>query len=117
MNKVYFFYNEEDVGKYVGHKSFKKAKEIALLSPVFDMLENPFVDIRGKLVKRYDYRDKKEYIVKTSTEGMLSTQEIVDLGIAWWQCSKCGDDNLEIVDNGENYNCLSCGHSDEVPYH
>jgi hypothetical protein len=117
MNKVYFFYNEEGAGKYVAHKSFKEAKEIALLSPVFDMLENPFVDIRGNLVKRYDYRDKKEYIVKTNTEGMLSTQEIVDLGIAWWQCSECGTDDLEIVDSGENYNCLSCGHSDEVPYY
>lgn len=117
MNKVYFFYNKEGYGVYAAHESFEKAKNIALTSPVFDFLENPFIDIKGNLVKRYDHRDEKEYIVKTNTEGILSTQEIVDLGIAWWQCSNCGTDDLEIVDSGENYNCLSCGHSDEVPYY
>jgi len=117
MNKVYFCYSGDDYGIYVAHKSRKKAKEIASSSSVFDFMANPQIEIKGRVVKRYDYREEKEYIAEIDKEGILSTQEIVDLGIAWWECSECGDDDLEIIDNGENYNCLSCGHSDEVPYY
>jgi hypothetical protein len=117
MNKVYFFYDEEGYGRYVAHKTFKEAKDIALMCPTFDMLDNPFIDIRGNLVKKVNHKTEEEYIVKTEKYfGLLDVEELNELGLLWWQCPECGDDDFEIIDGGENYKC-ACGYCGQTPYY
>lgn len=116
-NTVYFFCGDEGYGLYVAEENFDKAKEIAIYSPELDYVDYPHELIEGKVVKRYNHRIEEEYIVKNNITGILSTQDAVDLGIAWFECTECGYDNLKIVDNGENYKCLNCGWNGQVSYY
>jgi len=113
MNKVYFFseVSEEYGGVHVAAQSWKAAREIALTDELIsEHIDNPITDVKGSLCRH----DKKP--ITTEIEGKLTTQQICDLGLAWWDCEECGDDNFEIFNHESEYRCRSCGFVENVPY-
>ncbi|WP_427340906.1 hypothetical protein [Caloranaerobacter sp. DY30410] len=112
MNKVYFFNGYDRGGTYVAAKNFKEAKTIALCSSILDYLENPFVDIRGHLVR--DSRTNKP--ITTEYEGELNIFQLQELGLLWFECYACGSDNIEILKGADQFKCLECGSIEDIPY-
>lgn len=111
MNKVYFFHNEEGEGVYVASTSFKDAKKIALGSSVTDMMDNPFIELRGRIIKG----------VTTEYEGELSLVQISELDLLWFGCGNCEKDkNISITKESVKdlkYVCNDCGYVGDIPYY
>jgi len=124
-NKVYFFTAKDGNGGgyFVAEENFKEAKNKALLTDVCAMCDNPFVDIRGHLVKEHYFDGKfheKGRKIITKYEGILNVKELCELDLLWWDCPECGGHNFLFKDKkGDNYNkylCNDCGFRSEVPY-
>lgn len=127
LNKVYFFYPKDGCGGgyYVAGKNFKEAKSDALCTGVCDFCDNPFIDIRGHIV-RFHYADgeydEKGQIVRTEHEGVLNVKQMAEIGqgLLWFGCLECGNDDFdfskEIDGDYFKYKCKNCGHEDDVPY-
>lgn len=119
-NKVYFC-NEEDVdfGYYIAADNEEKAIDIFYNSRLFDR------SLPKELIETFSQRkhytsgewDGTGKVVTTDCEGILSVKQLGDLGLLWFQCAMCGDDDFEFVDGVENYRCKKCGHTDQVPYY
>lgn len=123
-NKVYFFHPKGIMnGYYFAAKNFKKAKGMALKTELTEWSDNPFIDIRGNIVKRY-YKDgeyiENGYIIETNYEGKLNVKQEGELGILWFQCPECGDDDFSFSEfTGGDYmamKCNQCGYESDVPY-
>lgn len=120
MNNVYFVYcvSDENVGRYVATNN----KGIAIDT----FKDNNCLDcnwlgesVSAKLTR--DHYPNGEYneegvVFATEYEGVLDVEQIYEVGIIWFQCDNCGDDDFKFIDNGENYKCKACGHADRVPY-
>jgi hypothetical protein len=113
MNKAYFFTEKSGDygGVYVAAKTWKEARNIAISDKLIsDHVDNPIIEVEGHLCR------KNKQPIKTEIEGILSMQQICDLGLAWWECEKCGYSNFEIIDCDQNFKCKDCGFIDNVPY-
>lgn len=123
-NKIYFFHPPNNMTGYnFAAENFKEARRMALDSELAEWCDNPFVDIRGNIVKRY-YKEgeyvENGYIVYTEYEGKLNVKQQAELGILWFECPECGDDDFDFNDyRGDDYmymKCNQCGYEGEVPY-
>lgn len=106
-NKVYSVEGDPDYGcAYIAAKTSKEAKQIALGCDVAQMLDNPYIELRVLRcwqVKGTDY------------EGELNIYQINELGLAWWWCPECNNEDFEIIDT-YIYKCKKCGNIGEIPY-
>lgn len=111
MNKVFIFYDPaEEYAVYVAAERYKIAKEIALKHPMCDSMVNPFVEIRGKLVRR------DGQTVRTEFEGELGLKEAAQLRLLWWNCPRCESDELYISEDERYYHCKVCSYMNEIPF-
>ena len=107
--KIYCAEGDPDYGcEYIAALTSKEAKQIALGTFVAETVYNPYMNVRIKLCK-YSNSD----LIKKP--GQLNVFEINDAGLSWWCCSKCDDDDFEIL-NTETYRCKKCNHIDRIPY-
>jgi hypothetical protein len=113
MNKVYFFSSDDDFGGvYVAEENFKQAKAIAITHEIIsDHCENPFVDARGHQCKT----NGKQPILSMK-KGILDIQEIINCGVAWWDCDECGSSHMTVLEGEEKYVCEDCAFEGEIPY-
>jgi hypothetical protein len=114
VNKVYFFREKsgEFGGVYVAAETWKKARNIAITEELIsEYADNVITDIEGHLCRN---NNKKPII--TEIEGILNVQQICDLGLAWWDCEECGDDDFEILNYESEFKCRKCGFIDDIPY-
>lgn len=121
MNKVYFFQEKSGDygGVYVAASSWKAARNIAITDELIcDHVDNPITDVAGHICREaYFGKGKgKRKLYLTEFEGILSIQQICDLGLAWWECEECGRSNFEILNDEQNFKCRDCGLEDNVPY-
>ena len=106
-NKVYFAQGDEDYGGiYIAAKTGKVAKMIAMGTWVADHLENPFIQLR---VTRCWSVKETEY------DGELDIAQINELGLTWWSCPKCDNEEFTIISDYE-YQCKNCKHIEAIPY-
>jgi hypothetical protein len=120
INKVYFFSEKSGDygGVYVAALNWKTARNIAITDPlILDHADNLITDVEGHICHEPYFskgKQRKQYL--TEFEGILSIQQICDVGVAWWECEECGGENLEIIDDGQKFKCRDCGFIDNVPY-
>ncbi len=106
-NKVYCAEGDPDYGcAYIAAKSSKDAKYIAMGLWVAETVYNPFIDLR--ILRCWSVKE-------TDYEGELNIDQINELGLTWWACDKCDNEDFEIID-GEHYKCKNCGNIGEIPY-
>lgn len=107
MNRVYFAQGDEDYGGiYIAAKNGKEAKLVALSTWVAETVYNPFIELR---IRRC-------WSVKgTNYEGELDIYQINELGLSWWSCTNCDNDEFETIDN-KHYKCKKCNYEGEIPY-
>lgn len=115
LNKVYHFHPKNTgTGFAIAAKNFKEARTIALSTHLQEFCENPFIDIRGFIMKK----DGKP--IRTKYEGKLNVKQQGELDILWFECPKCEAKKFEFIDfAGDDYNsmkCKKCGHEGKVPY-
>ncbi len=109
MNKVYFFIVDEDYGGvYVAAKNWKEARKYSMQDELISEYMEEFIDLRGSIVKPK---------VFTTLEGVLSIEQTIKLGLAWWDCENdsCIGGEIEFVDE-LNYRCSGCGEINKIPY-
>ena len=51
----------------------------------------------------------------TDYEGELNIYQIDELGLSWWWCPECNNEDFEILDN-YTYKCKKCGNIEKIPY-
>ena len=108
-NKIYFFHDDEGMGQYFSAKSFKDAKNMALISGVCDMMDNPFTDIRGYVV------NQNSKTLKTDIpDGSLSLLHMSKYGLLWFCCDACESDDIKIVQNKQLEDVAVCNKCDFV---
>jgi hypothetical protein len=78
---------------------------------IYENAENILTDVKGNVCKGWDNKG-----IYTEFSGILTTQQICDVGLAWWECEECGGNDFEIIDNDQKYKCRDCGLVDSVPY-
>lgn len=106
-NKVYTAEGDPDYGcTYIAAKNSKEAKQIALGCDVAQMLDNPYIELR---VLRCWQVEGTDY------EGELNIYQINELGLSWWWCPECNNEDFEILDN-YTYKCKKCGNIEKIPY-
>ena len=116
-NKIYFFKVKELCGGvYVAARSWKEARKIARKNEMVSEYIEEFIDIEGRLERFYGKPVFIDY------EGVLSIEQIIDIGIAWWECSECDSRDIQLVKGNDKnvpedeYKCNECGHIGYVPY-
>lgn len=115
MNKVYFFIglSKESKSIYIAASNWKDAKNIATSVLTDGDINNPIIKIKGELCYKYLPRYKRPIV--TELLGVLTTQQVCDLGLSWWNCDECSGRVFEIFDHESKCRCLSCGFIDEIP--
>lgn len=104
-NRVYTATADEDYGCiYIAAKSVKEAKQIALTTWIAETMEN-YIDLKVKWQKG----------IETDYEGELNIKQINELGLTWWACPECDQEEFEIIDD-ENYKCKKCGNINKIPW-
>lgn len=105
MNKVYCIEGDPDYGCiYIAAKNGKTAKNIGQKTWVAETIDR-YIDLR---VKRC-------WGVETKYEGELNIRQINELGLAWWCCEHCKNEEFEIIDK-YTYRCMKCGKTGGIPY-
>lgn len=70
----------------------------------------------AETIDRYiDLRVIRCWGVKTKYEGQLNIQQINEIGLAWWCCEHCENEEFEIIDK-YTYRCMKCGKTGKIPY-
>jgi hypothetical protein len=112
MNKVYFFSDKHGQGGgiHIAASTWKAARNFALHNEITEFMDEPFIDLKGSTCR------KGSAPITTELEGVLTVQQTVDLGLAWWNCEQCGDDDFEIFPGEQEYKCRVCGALDGIPY-
>ena len=106
-NKVYCAEGDPDYGcQYIAARTAKDAKQIALGCDVAEHVENPFIDLR--VTRCWSVKE-------TDFEGELDIDQINQLGLSWWDCPECQNEDFDII-NGYQYKCKNCGYEGEIPY-
>lgn len=106
-NKVYFAEGDPDYGgMYIAAKNGKEAKLIAMGSWVAEHLNNPYIELK---VARIWFVEGTDY------EGELNIFQINELGLTWWACEDCDQDDFEII-NAQEYKCKNCEEVHKIPY-
>ena len=106
-NRVYCAEGDPDYGcTYIAAKNAKVAKQIALGCDVAEHLDNPFIELR--VTRCWSIKE-------TEFEGELDIEQINQLGLTWWDCPECQNEDFEIIDD-YHYRCKNCGKTDEIPY-
>lgn len=107
-NKVYTAEGDPDYGcVYIAAPNGKEARKYAMGTWVAEHLDNPYIEMRVLRcwsVKETDYET-----------GELSIFQINELGLTWWSCDMCDNENFEILDT-HTYKCNMCGNEGEIPY-
>ena len=120
MNKVYFFSEKSGDygGVYVVAPNWKAARNIAITDEIIsEHVDNPITDVTGRLCREpYFNKTKQSKRFLTKFEGILSIQQICDIGFAWWECDECGGKDFEIFDSGSKFRCKRCGYEANVSY-
>lgn len=105
MNKIYFANVYDLGGAYIAAPNIKEAKKIAYSCDVIcNEIEN-YIDLRIHWVKNKI----------TDYEGELNIKQINELGLTWWGCPNCDEEDFEIIDEF-NYRCKKCNQEYEIPY-
>ncbi len=105
MNKVYCIEGDPDYGCiYVAAKNGKCARNFG---------QGTWV--AGTVDRYIDLKVKRCWGVETKYEGELNIQQINELGLAWWCCEHCENEEFEILDI-DSYRCMKCGHIGNIPY-
>ncbi len=105
-NRVYFAISDEDMGgTYIAAPNIKIAKSIArscdiILNHMEDFLDLDIHWCRG---------------IETDYEGELDVFQINELGLSWWVCPNCDEEEFEILSE-EICKCKKCGEEFEIPY-
>lgn len=82
----------------------KEAKKIALTTWIAETMEN-YIDLKVRWQKG----------IETDYEGELNIKQINELGLTWWACAECDQEEFEIIDD-ENYKCKKCGNINKIPW-
>ena len=111
MNKLYFFTgNDEDAGVFLGAKTWREARNMAIGHPCADDCE--FIEIRGSLCRE---SGKPCY---TEVNGEMECHEILATGYTsfWWSgyCEKCGEDHERLSPVDGKLICSECENPEEV---
>jgi Zn finger protein HypA/HybF involved in hydrogenase expression len=105
-NKVYFAEGDPDYGcTYIAARTSKEAKQIALGCEVAQLIDNPYINLRIKRCWQVE---------GTNYKGELDIYQINELGLAWWWCPNCENENFEMLDD-QTYKCKKCGETNKIP--
>ncbi len=106
MNRVYFAEVDPDYGGvFIAAKNGKEARKIAEGTWVAEQAET-YIDLR--ITRCWSVKE-------TNYEGELDIYKINELGLAWWACGNCDNEDFEIL-NREEYRCKNCGEVQLIPY-
>ena len=99
--------------QYISALTSKEAKQIALYkTDLPEQLENPFIELRVTRCWNVD-REKIEKYIKEKI--VLDIYEINNLGLSWWSCPECDNEDFNIIDD-YTYKCNNCKNEFEIPY-
>ena len=67
--------------------------------------------------ERVKTRKEKEFdkLFLKKTEYLANIYQINELGLSWWWCPECNNEDFEILDN-YTYKCKKCGNIEKIPY-
>lgn len=106
-NKVYSAVGDEDYGCiFIAAKNGKEAKQMAMHLWVAETVENPYIELR--VTRCWSVKE-------TDFEGELDIYQINQLGLTWWDCPNCGNEEIEILDD-YHYMCKNCREENKIPY-
>lgn len=111
---IYCAEGDPDYGcQYVAALTSKEAKQLAMGCDITGHLDNPYIELRVTLCRSVKQEKIDKYI---KGKGLLNIFDINNVGLTWWDCPECENEEFEILDDGYHYRCKNCNKEFEIPY-